>query len=275
LVGRVVHLVAERIAKASIGNGAESAEDTATPVAWPSDSTLSQWIVEESTRCLSDDGVGWMEFAVAVVPPALEALKLLREEDRLIDGITGVEVEGQWDVKPGLSIGFRADRVEVRDGVTQVTDLKLGKPPTTLKTESKREAAVLSAVREGVLLQGAIYAHAVDASVGRYLYLHPDPGIPVRSFTFSADSPEVSEALHTILDEVMAVRGSGAWFPRVSEFKRDKVPTACGYCDVKEACSVGDSSFRRRMMNLANEEGGGAIAVARYRLWSRGQRETS
>jgi hypothetical protein len=273
LVGRVVHSVAERVARAALGDGLETTSVGPVPIVWPSESTLSQWIIEESEHCLADDGVGWMKFSVAVVPPALAALKLLQEEDGSLEGVSGVEVEGSWAVSPELSIGFRADRMEYQGGVVNVTDLKLGKPPTLLKTESKRDAAILTAVRQGVLLQGAVYAHAVKSSVGRYLYLHPDPEIPVRSFSFSAEDSLVSEALHSIVNEVMAVRNTGAWFPRVSEFKRDKVPVACGYCDVKEACSVGDSSFRRRMMALANEEGEGAISAARFRLWSRGQRE--
>ena len=273
LVGRVVHAVAERVAKAGLGTSSDPSGQAVVPVVWPSESTLKQWIIEESERCLADDGIGWLNFSVAVVPPALAALSLLRAEDGLTDGVSGVEVEGHWDATESLSIGFRADRMEVQDGSLHVTDLKLGKPPSTLKTESKRDAAVLKAVREGVLLQGAVYAHAIEGSVGKYLYLHPDPEIPERRFTFSADDSTVSEALHSILDEVMAARTAGAWFPRVSAFSADKVPAACGYCDVKEACSVGDSTFRRRMIELANERGSDTISAARYRLWSRGERE--
>ena len=149
------------------------------------------------------------------------------------------------------AIHFRVDRVDQSGGLAFLTDFKLGKPPTVHKTETSRRSKVVSMVRHGTLLQGPIYALSAPDKIGRYIYLSGDGDYPQREFRFSSVDEEVCVAVESILNEVGEARAGGHMFPRVSESKQDRIPSACEHCTVKEACPVVDSSVRFSVMRRA------------------------
>jgi RecB family exonuclease len=267
LLGRVVHAVIERVVSANRG---EEEDGVLVPLQWPSAATLESWTIEAATECLMRDGFAWRGFARAVVEPVRTSIDLLREIDADLEGVLGGEVTGFCVVPNGPTIHYRADRVGQKEGRTVVTDFKLGRPPTTHKTPKTRREKIVEAVRHGKLLQGMLYACSDGDSLGRYLYLNAGFEYPQREFVFEKTDQEVRDALIHIVDEVSAARAVGAMFPRVSEAGADRIPSACEYCGVREACSVLDSGNRRRIMEAASVPGEVGLTQARARLWWRG-----
>ena len=118
------------------------------------------------------------------------------------------------------------------------------------------------------MLQGVLYARALPNARGRYLYINPDVEAPVRDFTFEGTDVDMNEALEAIVGEVQAAVKNGNFFPRVSDIKSDRIPSACQYCSVREACVVEDSAMRKKQMermSASNE------AVVTPGLWTRGE----
>ncbi|MEC8193521.1 MAG: PD-(D/E)XK nuclease family protein [Myxococcota bacterium] len=267
LIGLTVHATVDRVVQHTVG-GAVLAEPSAMD--WPDEPTLRAWVEDAAREALRQQGAGWIGFARAVVPPAMVALGLLRTMDTELDGILGGEVDLVWNAPNGRALSFRADRIEAQAGETLVTDIKLGRPPTEHKTESSRRKKIVEAVRRGELLQGPLYARSESADRGRYVYLNPTSELPVREFVFHADDDEVIGAMDRILEEVNAVVETGAMFPRVSEADRDKKPTACSHCRVREVCAVEDSTARRAVMNRVGGRENDAAHRAERALWHRG-----
>ena len=270
LLGRVVHGVVERVVLASCGENG-SVDGKLQPLVWPGEATLRSWILVAAEQALKEDGVSWTAFGMAVAGPALAAIEILKAVDQNLDGVVGGEVELVWERVDGENVAFRADRVGEVGGVVTITDFKLGKPPTVHKRESTRISKVEEAVRDGRLLQGMVYARSRPGAQGRYLYLNAEVEMPQREFVFSADSSELSASLDAVMAEVTEVLDTGAFFPRVSEAGRDAKPTACTYCDVREACLVEDSSMRRALMARLDDKVSTPAEQARWALWWRGR----
>ena len=267
LVGLTVHATIDRVVQHTVGGTVLSKP---TPMNWPDDDTLSIWVEEAAREVLLQQGTGWVGFARAAVPPAMIAISLLRAMDADLDGILGGEVDLVWKAPSGRALAFRADRIEARSGLTLVTDIKLGRPPTDHKTEATRRKKIVEAVRRGELLQGPLYARSESADQGRYVYLNPTTDLPVREFLFDPADDEIAEAMDSILEEVSAVIQTGAMFPRVSEPGRDKKPSACSHCRVREVCAVEDSSLRRSVMDRIAGRADSAAERAERALWYRG-----
>jgi len=267
LLGRVVHKVVERMVNATIQDSVLAVGE-ARPLIWPSESTLTAWIIEAAEACLASDGVAWRGFSKAVVVPAMAALSELQTLDGDLEGVWGAERKFEVAIADGLTIAFKADRLDVIDGQPVLTDIKLGKPPTVHKTAETRRTKVIEGVRQGRLLQGILYARAQPASAGRYLYIKPSMDVPERSFIFKGDDSEMNQALELIVREVDQAVQNGHFFPRVSEATVDKIPNACGHCSVRETCIVEDSALRRTLMESMAEAGPGSDTVS---LWFRGQ----
>jgi RecB family exonuclease len=275
LLGRVVHMVVERVVAAAVGEEARDSASEAVPMTWPSVSTLEEWILDAARTCLQADGVAWRGFALAVVNPAKAAIDVLRGLDDGLEGVWAAEAEFRVQTSGGHSVGFMADRLDVVDGRATITDFKLGRAPTDHKKPETRAAKILAAVRSGKLLQGALYARAMDNAVGRYLYLHPDHELPVREFVFSGDDAAIQESMDAVIGEVCSVIATGSFFPRVSEAGEDRIPVACKYCAVREACVVEDSGMRRGVMALSAAGPESPTSNARRALWWRGLEPSS
>ena len=271
LLGRVVHAVVERAVVASRG---EIAEGCLSPMVWPSDSTLASWAEEEAAACLAKDGVAWRGFAQALTHTVLGMIEQLRDLEFGLEGIYGGEVDGLWSEPGEGDVHYRADRVAQSAGRTVITDFKVGRPPTTHKTEVTRRAKLVEAVRQGSLLQALVYARSRPGAVGRYLYLDHRLEVPQRVFEFSDSDEELVSAMDLIVDEIRDTRRLGAMFPRVSLAGTDKIPPACEHCHVREACSVSDSARRRQIMATAPSPAEAPLSVARARMWWRGGEST-
>lgn len=270
LVGLAVHDLIEKAVEHSLSDGRPGPPP---PLVWPNKPTLAQWAAEASQRALRSTGVGWTGFYRALVPIVLNALDILQELDVNLEGVHGGEVDGVWSPEGGRAVGFRVDRIGRVDDDVILTDFKLGKPPSVHKTDASRRKKVLESVRQGTLLQGMCYARSRPSGIGRYMFLNPDMEMPVREFRFHADDDEISDAMDNILQEVLDVIQTGAFFPRVSEAGRDKKPQACSYCEVREVCPVEDSSARMALMERVATDPSTSVQMARSKLWWRGTKE--
>ncbi|MCC6672912.1 MAG: PD-(D/E)XK nuclease family protein [Planctomycetes bacterium] len=177
--------------------------------------------------------------------------------------ILAVETGCEWHVpSTGLRLSFRADVVERdADGALVLTDYKTGKPLVTSRKDETRYRDLLRRLREGSLLQGAVYAEAAVALLagapeppsvrGCYLHLRPDLEVAPRVEVPAGDA-QVRAALQETLGVLHAARGAGLAFPRLEgPDGKGQEPLACGHCPVALACSRGDSGARRRLAALA------------------------
>ncbi|MFV2072633.1 MAG: PD-(D/E)XK nuclease family protein [Thermoanaerobaculales bacterium] len=243
LTGAVVHHVLEHIARnAGVPSSGgvlldDLADLEAVPVPWPDRDRLAELAAEEAARTADEEGVPALASALARA-----ALPFLRRAEELdwssgVREILGTEVTGACELAPRgaykVTVRFRADRVDRRDGTLVLTDYKTGRAHRTKAATS---------IPRGELLQGAAYAWvAGDGGSGRYLYLKDGA---------AKDAIEVSTEDATALVEVVDIL-LGAWregvlLPRWSKPAGEE-STACRYCEVKEACFKGDSTFRARL----------------------------
>lgn len=160
-----------------------------------------------------------------------------------------------------MTVRFRADRVDRRDnGALVLTDYKTGRAHATKPA---------TAIPRGELLQGAAYAWAAgDGGSGRYLYLKDGAG---------KDEIEVSSedatALVGVVDILLGAWRKGVLLPRWSKPAGEE-GTACRYCEVKEACFRGDSTFRARLDRAVAARALQDPEDAAVRLWKLPARRT-
>ena len=169
--------------------------------------------------------------------------------------VLGVEVEGACEVRDAnsrlRSVRFRADRVDDADGALLLTDYKVGRPISTLKTADRRDRDFLRAVRSGDRLQAMAYAlaaaqrgRAPAQARGRYLFLTED--LEVREFAVRADDSALAEAFGDALNVGFAAFDAGSFVPRLVGPEGTE-PKRCERCEVHQACLRGDSGARHRL----------------------------
>ena len=203
-----------------------------------------------------------------MVGRALEAIKLLRalDDQHEVQAVWGAEQELSVSLPDGPTIRFRVDRLERVQGRPMLTDFKLGKPRTVAKTEGTRRKHILEAVRRGELLQGALYARAVEDGSGRYVYLNPSKDFPQRVFQMSADDEELQGHMEAAVGELEEVMRQGSMFPRLVTSKGEN-QKACDFCSVREACLRDDSTLRRQLLEAVEAEPESPASRARRALW--------
>ncbi len=242
LVGSVVHQVLEAIAQRG---GAPSGRKVCledlegrdpVPVSWPDDGTLQQMILEASRGMASAEG------APALAPALARTAEPYLEQARMLDWSTGyrdvlgAEISGACPLElhegGEVTVHFRADRVDRKDGALILTDYKSGTSGTGVKTLLKR----------GERLQAAIYAWGGgEGAVGRYLYLSPESPKPEETL-----DRESAAELARVVEVLVTAWRTGITIPRWETSKSDTGP-ACRHCELKEACFKGDSTFRARL----------------------------
>ncbi len=280
-LGLLVHGVLERIvtrAGAAAGGSlveVEAGQPTAVP--WPSDDDLGRMLRGQAAAVAGALGMSAHGVATLLAARARPFLDVARRADwgagDVVGDVLGAEVSGEAPVE-GVDepLRFRADRVDRTAAGLLLVDYKSGRPPSAAKGEGKRQEHLLERIARGAALQGPAYAAAASSlpTKGRYLYLRPDISGPEESrlVETSPADPEVEAAFSRAVGVIARAWRSGAFFPRVEE-ANGAVPSACRWCEVREACLRDDSGFRSRLVGWVGgaDTGTSEVAQSAAELW--------
>ncbi len=265
-VGIAVHATFELIvARAASGSSHRRAPTFA--VAWPSADERGAIILEACRRTLIDAGIaftGLMRALAALVQPQVEsAHALLWPQDGSALEVYGAEVPGSFGIErsdqSARQIHFRADLAVVQAGRRRWIDLKTGRPLSTAAKPDTRRKHLLQSVAKGTHLQALAYASAAAPSEdgpdgtqtqGAYVFLAPELPREHALWVMDLDDDELRRTFERTTRALAGAWESGCFFPRLIEPDRDQAPTACGYCEVAEACHQGDSGARLRLREV-------------------------
>ena len=262
LVGSVVHAALERIARGGAGDGprtlAEVSAAAARAVPWPAEPELERILVAAAEEALREEGLALPLLVRSVAERARPFVDAAHLADFAAEGavaVAGAEVEGGAMVTDGTGrprrVAFRADRVDAVGGALRLTDYKTNKGLTTSAKEEQKRKRLLHFLGTGQWLQAAAYAASGGEVVaGRYLFLKPETADAARAIVANADR-ELLETFRAAVVDLLALRDAGAFFPRLVTPGGSKENPACGYCSFREACLVGDSGARRRLLAWA------------------------
>ncbi len=275
LVGATVHAALEQLAVLQKVPARLSLEDAlaagSAELSWPAEDVLEGILQEAAGEVCRDEGIalpGYPQALAALAQAGVRAARLAEGGRRV--AVLGVEVDGACTVLDAAgrsrTVRFRADRVDDVQGALRLTDYKVGRPISQLKTADKRARDFLRAVRSGDRLQAMAYALATAQlgkpaaeALGRYLFL--TEGLEIREFEASADDTALSNAFHNALAATFAALDAGSFFPRLLE-PDGTAAKRCERCDVHEVCLRGDSGSRLRLERWVRARSDGATASA-------------
>lgn len=267
LLGEVVHAALDTILKAHVQDQKRrrsKGKSQQGALRWPPPPQLEQTLVKVTTKTLQRLGVVYPGLALALV----EAAKPFLEEARrlLVEAGLGTVVSSEGSGWVGTEERqplwyFRFDAAFEKGGALVLLDFKTGSPEAYLRQKTNLEARV----RRGELLQGAVYAAATEAE-GYYVFLQPDwDGERVLSILFSRTLER--QLLATFHDFFVRAQ-SGVFFPRFFDPVDKKEPDACERCQVRLACSRGESGARRRLERWGDSvPAGGLLEERAWRHW--------
>ncbi|HVN75482.1 MAG TPA: PD-(D/E)XK nuclease family protein [Thermoanaerobaculaceae bacterium] len=264
-LGQAVHRALETLLAAG---GAEAGRTVTEAVAAPphpaprpSPNALVAAVREASLQVAHEAGLtvrGLERVLEERARPFVEiAVPLLWPEGADSAPVLGLEVQGSVAVADTAGIarelGFRADLVEARGAGVRLTDFKTGRPLSDAKTEVTRHRHLLAAIGRGEALQVGAYALSAAGrpTEARYLYIRPDLEEHERVLELSGDDPDLGALLPVATAAVLGAWHRGALFPRLERPDRPVEPRRCGYCEVRDACSRGDSGARNRLSRWA------------------------
>ena len=283
LVGSAVHVALERIAGAAAGDAprelSEISATSARPAAWPGPLELDGILAAAAEEVLREEGLALPLLVRSVAERARPFVDAAHAADFAAEApleVAGVEVDGAAVVTDAAGrarrIAFRADRADAVGGALRLTDYKSGGGFSKAAKEENKRRYLLKAIAGGQWLQAAAYAAAGgEVAAGRYLFLKPDLADGARSFVAGAD-PELLETFRRAAVELLALFDAGAFFPRVVGPDGATPNKACGYCPFREACLIGDTGARRRLLAWAPAAGDGVAGDAPTRAAARGRR---
>jgi hypothetical protein len=268
MLGNMVHGMLERIASRG-----KAEPDSSRLVDWPEPEAVERLLAETAREVLRDAGIGFAAFELLLVerarPFVLAARARLWRGERSLR-LLGSEVELEFSLPSGHTLGFRADLVEAGPGGPCLIDVKTGRGISKAKRESTRASHFEAAIASGTRLQGPLYQlGGGPGAVGRYVFLDPDLDDAHATFSVGPDDEPLLNAARDAFDVLLAGWDAGVFFPRLTNARGDE-PPACGFCDVAEACLRGDSSARARLsawLDAAKPRGEGeARLLALFRL---------
>jgi len=273
LLGNVVHRALERIGAAR-GNGVPLdalRSEPATPLAWPEE--LDGILLDAAREIVREEAIGLASYAHGLSRRARAFVLAAMRADWAAGGpaVLGVEVRGVFQAAGAAGpreISFKADRVDRCGNGLILTDYKSGAPPGRDSSNPLQHAdALREQIAQGRALQAAIYAAAAgEPGRGRYLYLRPDLSPAVRELMAPADDRH-RERLAGALATLLEAWDAGAFVPRVRDPDQDQEPFSCQKCEVKEACSRGDSGVRLRLGDWAERTAASDVERAAHALW--------
>ena len=254
LIGNLVHRVLERIAhREPRPDDDDPLRGDASPAPWPDDAILKGWLRDAAAEELRDEANPVPGYARVLAARALPYLERARGCDWTAGApdVVGTELQSFARVLDAngepREIMFKADRVDrTADGLL-LTDYKTGKPIATQKRATARNDQLRRQIAAGRSLQAMLYARAGGAGArGRYLFLSERAPEEARALEALDEAP-FTEPFDAALQTLLEVWDRGSFLPRLREADRDEEPSACRFCDVKEACLRGDSGARIRL----------------------------
>ncbi len=260
LLGNLIHGVLEAIGKRRETPRLHLLDEARAALtyqtAWPARDELLALIERNARKVFAEKAGGLLAFSQAIVRRSMPYFDVAREEWSKGIDLVGVELEGRVDVPlskdedaPRRPVFFKADRVDMHEGVLRLTDYKTGK--------SQIRGEFLKRFRHGTMLQAALYAASQPSQkgLGRYLFLRPElKHRALRDIDFQDDESASRDELLYIVGLLLSGLEQGIMLPRLAEPWRNKEPDQCDRCDVAEACYRGDSNVRGRLRALAGEE---------------------
>jgi RecB family exonuclease len=220
---------------------------------WPDDATLEAWLLDGATEELRDEANPVPGYARVLAERARPYLERARGCDWSAGApaVVGTELQSVARVLDAngepREILFKADRVDRTVGGLLLTDYKTGKPIASQKRAAARNEQLRRQIASGRSLQAMLYARAGGAGArGRYLFLTERAPEEARALEVVDQAP-FTEPFDAALLTLLEVWDRGSFLPRLREADRDEEPSACRFCDVKEACLRGDSGARLRL----------------------------
>ena len=277
LLGSAVHGAIEAVVRA--GTGLAAGEGLAAALGreartlvWPEPEAAARLVLGAVEAVLREEGIALPGYAAALARPVGAALERARELLGPAPRVFAAEALGAA-VIPGvlgepLRLHFKVDlALRSQDGAPVLVDLKTGAPVSEASSEATRRSHLVAKVREGLLLQGMVYAHAAEGARGRYLFLGEAPRSESRQVEVRASDPELAGVFRSALAELLAARREGAFVPRLLDPTGRKSADHCRWCEVRDACVHGDSGMRGRLRRWSAEPdpaaGGAATPAAR------------
>jgi hypothetical protein len=305
VIGECVHGVLQAIVDQALDRGRLELDDALElepgSVPWPDPLGLDE-LIRRTARAVAHGrglaGFGMAPLIGARARPFLEVARELDWAEGVLSGVLAAEVSGQLVLDDhGVSLSFRADRVDRVEGGALLSDYKTGRPPWSGKQDKTRRRHLKADVKGGRSLQAAVYALAASAhlgqlgavlkderspqtsvyalaaaSEGRYLFLAPELGDraeEARDTRVAVTDDDLVAGLETTVAALSEVWRDGALPPRVED-EKGKDPGHCLHCPVSQACLRDDSGYRRRLvewMGLEDSRATGLEARARELWW--------
>ncbi|MEX1023665.1 MAG: PD-(D/E)XK nuclease family protein [Planctomycetota bacterium] len=262
-IGSAVHQTLERCLGAVDGEGLALDEALALARTTERRARLAdQVLTEVAAELARKEGVRWAGFAPALVQLALPYVRVAQAA---IATPLVAEVECALSVPAGdwgtVELRARIDLVEERDGALVGTDFKTGKrihgTGDLPKSDAKRMEHLQGAVAKGTHLQAVAYAEALgQGAKGRYLFLHPDLSheAPEREALAPNGDPALLALFGVTVERTLGGMASGIHTARLlapkGRSERLEPNPACENCEVRTACSNGDTQAKRRFEAL-------------------------
>jgi len=271
LRGEIVHEVLEQMVGASLAAsrgraGPKRLEELCgcgpVAMAWPGEDELQAVLRAVAGQKAAELGApGWAGLLVAQCLPYLERAKALDwGGGTKVVPCMAVEIEGRLELANASdarrTLFFRADRVDrlTEQGRLRLIDYKTGRNFLAAARPETRRKHLLEAIRSGQNLQGAAYALASLGGQGSYLFLNPADPLELAHAAI-ADDEEIEAALCESVSIAWAGMETGCYFPRLIDAKGN-TPKTCEFCEVREACRLGDSGLRMRLGQVVDAQRG-------------------
>lgn len=278
LLGTVVHDALEEIARrggVKVGGTIDEALAAGPQdLPWPTSEELDVILQESAARAALQEGIPFLAFAKFLARrarPVVERIGELEARGGVLRSVLGAELQGQVEVLgpdgSPRTLGFRADRVDVREKELLLVDYKTGAPVSTAVKASTREQHLLTQIRQGRRLQVAAYASSSgkrqgQERVGRLVFARADLEDVHAHVQVAASDAEPREGFRAASAILLEALERGAFPPRLLNSKRTDANSFCERCEVAEACSRGDSAARRRHGDWIGASGGDPATLA-------------
>jgi len=273
LLGSAVHGAVEALVRA--GTGLDDDEPLAAALGrearalvWPGPDTAARLVLGAVEAVLREQGIALPGYAAALARPvaaaALRARELLGPAPRVVaaEALGSAVISGV--LGEPLRLHFKVDLALAGEaGGPALVDLKTGAAVSEASSAATRRAHLVGKVRQGLLLQGMVYAHAAEGATGRYLFLGEAASPSGRSVEVRASDDELAGVFRSAVGELVAARREGAFLPRLLDPAARKYADHCRWCEVRDACVHGDSGMRARLGRWCAEPEQAAAGAAR------------
>ena len=255
LVHRVLQHIVEEQAESAPEDLPGAVRGPARRLRWPSPPELGAIVDGCAAAVARDAGVAMPGFAALLarsVRRDLECARRLEWEDEGAAAICGAELSGSCEVRDRAGrprrIGFRADRVDRRDGALCLVEYKTGRSFARGLAPATRLRKLGAALREGDGLQLPAYlrAHGIaDAPArARLVFLREGLAEAERVTMLEPSDTEVMRDFDAAAATALEALDAGTRVPRLLDRDPEREPERCASCEVSLACLRGETGHR-------------------------------